>query len=222
MDFLYMAITWNSKSIATVLAAVIAAIAAVCSAIFSKNASNKSNEVAYEIGKLDSRMQKERRFIDTISAERVVWINKLRESFATFNKQLFVTSRMRNREKLNQPIDRGDFNNCISELVYILNLIELYLNPTERPVKRLLDIGNDLIDQLTDSAGKVYLKDEYEKLVEEMTFHQQVILKSEWARVKEEAEKGEQIDDRRMKELMLESAKSIDKQGEYRYYYKSN
>lgn len=164
------------------------------------------------INKKNNEVLEKRRFIDTISVQRIEWINSVRESFANFNKHVFLYSHVLNRKKFNPTLEfTRDDNFGFAEATYYLNLIELYLNPNEECNIKLIKLQKEAVQNLKDgsiSPAKFNINC-FEKFTEEIHHQQQIILKAEWWRIKEETETGKQVDDVKMKEIFKETENRI-------------
>ncbi|MFH7833845.1 hypothetical protein [Bacillus luti] len=160
----------------------------------------------------NNKVSKEKRFIDTISTERVKWINDLRDNFSEFLKLVHMQAADFDRIKSLgiDSINRDELRNRSIEISYLKNRIHLYLNPTEIITKKLIEHLEDIADVLCTFDINAFDFDQVDDLVQNLGYLQQVILKSEWRRVKEENEKGKEIDDKRMDSIYLETAKKID------------
>jgi hypothetical protein len=160
----------------------------------------------------NNKVSKENRFIDSISVERVNWINTLRDNFSEFLKlthlQLNDFDRMVGRGM--ESIDEGELIKRSSEITYLHSRIFLFLNSTELTTQKLILIQNDIVSALCNGDTSKYNGENIVAWVEDLIYFQQVILKSEWRRVKEENKKGKEIDEKRMNSIYVETAKKID------------
>lgn len=197
------------------IAALVALGVAIIGALVNLYIANKNRKSSIEIGRLSAETSKKigelnigelekRRFIDTISGQRIEWINKLRGTFVEFNKlshtySMFVFS--------NQSNSDFNFGGIYQEIIAAKNHIDLLLNPEELFSKYLMKYLNLLIDSLHSHDFNM---ETYKKNEEMISYIQQVILKSEWKRIKVETEKGRQITDMEMKQIFEGIGKKID------------
>jgi hypothetical protein len=142
------------------------------------------------------RMSRRTAFINTVSAERVKWIDKLRENISTFCG-LTYTWQASNLEGKPESLD---FEKQVDRMRH---LIRLQLNPAgthDREIERLLAA----IPQLTDKT-KV---NELHSALNDLVIVSQKLLKEEWDKVKEEAKRGDLKDADNCFERMLRRANS--------------
>lgn len=141
------------------------------------------------------------RYIDSINAERVKWINKIRELFSEYDKIAFLMG-----ENITYNDIRGN-SELSKELIYLNNHIELFLNPTEVITKEVIKLQ----DSITENArsGTANIKQLQEQLYN-LHYLQQVILKSEWKRVKKETKKGREIKKNDLRDIYIEISIAID------------
>lgn len=200
--------------------AVLAAIIALSGSILSyngnketikaaKESSQKSVEVSQALGDLNASSLDKQRLIDSISAQRIEWINKLRDTFVEFNKYTHTYSMLRFSQNFGKNLGYNhvtDYQNIIG----VKNHIELLLNPNEYFTEKLLFHLDGLINSLHSSDVDFNII-EYNKQKKRISFIQQVILKSEWKRIKTETENGKQVSDKEMNDIFIIVAKKIDK-----------
>jgi hypothetical protein len=197
----------NNAKLAAIVAIVTAAIALIgiiVSSIISYKGVKNSAKVTREIGKGNISSLEKRRLIDTISAQRIEWINKLRDEFVQFNKKTHTMSMLILSTKKGENTDYN-FGNDYQEIIAFKNHIELLVNPTEFFSKKIIDYLERVLDSLISDDFNAYkINKDY------LSFIQQVILKAEWKRIKIETEKGEQINKEQMNEIFVGVAKEID------------
>ena len=121
-------------------------------------------------------------FIDTITAERINWLEKIRLDISRFSglTSFWVKSL--------QNIESEESNEVLKEIDVLRVMIKLRLNPEgkhDQEIMRLLDV----VSQLTNETDLSVLNGELEKL----TIHSQKLLKEEWERVKKESRRGKEI-----------------------------
>lgn len=143
--------------------------------------------------------ERKRRFIDAISMQRIEWINNLRKLFVDYDEVLssihasFIEIEAQNDESISVDMYIKLKEDNV-KLLSIQNNIELFLNPNEFFSKKLSFNFEVIIKMIED--------DVFGMLVSEVRtiiyFIEQVILKSEWKRIKAETKKGRQLNDREM------------------------
>ncbi len=188
--------------------AIIALSGTIITSVNSSKIAKKTSLISKEIGEKNVQSLEKRRLIDTISSQRIEWINSIRREFVEFNK-LSHTYSMRHyvaRRVLNDN-QNLDFGELYQDMVAAKNHIELLLNPQEIFSTKLTIELNKIMDSLhvQEFVMKTYV---YHK--ENAAFIQQVILKAEWKRIKEETARGEQISKEEMNEFFEEISKEID------------
>ncbi|PGA23613.1 MULTISPECIES: hypothetical protein [Bacillus cereus group] len=163
----------------------------------------------------NNRVLKEERFIDAISAERVKWINTLRDKFSEYNKLVHIQmngidSIVNLNGRSIEELKIEELRKRAYEITFLHNHIELFLNPTEPVTEKLLQTQDKVTRYLTATDYNMFNYEEVKQWALNLHYLQQVILKSEWKRVKEENEKGKEINDQRMNEIFINTAKKID------------
>jgi len=198
--------------IVAVIAACAAIIAAIISAYFSYKASTKSskasgevnkevanmnNEVNKKIANVSAEIQKEiasinvnaldkQRINETISIQRMEWVNKLRDMFVIFNKITHTYSMV----KFTHYFKGIDFKTKIDDYQEIISAqdnIKLLLNPNEWTSIKLEETMEKLVLNLINQDTN---KKEYDELRQKIQYLEQVILKAEWKRTVREIEEG--------------------------------
>ncbi|HUW19857.1 MAG TPA: hypothetical protein VMW16_11200 [Sedimentisphaerales bacterium] len=128
-------------------------------------------------------ISKKTTFINCVTAERVKWINNLRQNIANFCglTHHFVWSDVGEKEK----------NEILAEIDKLRMLIPLQLNPHEKSTAEIVELLQRIPNQ-TDVRGTPGVGEKYpvEKSIDELICKTQVLLKREWNRVKQEAERG--------------------------------
>ncbi|MCM2674077.1 hypothetical protein [Alkalicoccobacillus plakortidis] len=141
-------------------------------------------------------------YVNTISTERIKWLNSLREKFADYNNTSFSIKHRQDENRIlrdNGLETKGyDLNEESRELIHKKNLIILYLNPSEIISKALSNVMvsdyYNIVNPKTTSASEETL------LIQDKIMDiQQIILKSEWKRLKLEQEKGRELDEKEVK-----------------------
>ncbi|MEK3974760.1 hypothetical protein [Psychrobacillus sp. FSL K6-1267] len=146
------------------------------------------------IGKWNISSLKQRRYIDTISKERIEWLNKIRNSFVEFSTTtleytiLWDVYKAKDLEKEHEKSKQ--LYDALIKLHATSEKISLLLNPTEEfSIKHDGDCAN-LLDVLSEEK---FIREEYTKRHAVLHFTQQVILKAEWQRIIKEIEIGKKL-----------------------------
>jgi hypothetical protein len=206
----------ESAADSAMIAATAAIIGALIGATVSIFAAAVNSKTAKKVGTINAGELEKRRFIDTVSTERIKWINEVRDKFAQYNKIVFIMGKETAVIKLTRQEGKGykeslDLNKSYDELIYYENLIDLFLNPIEKETKVIKKHMKMLRDNITEYKRN-FDPDEFENAFENLLYAQQVILKAEWKRLKEEAKKGEELSDEDAKKLAEYYAKEIKKE----------
>lgn len=126
--------------------------------------------------------------IDALTKQRIEWLNTVRQNFVDFNNQAHELFFAINLNK------KGDY---IYEKYHLLEKsktnISLLLNPKERWVRSLNDKSKEFLDIILVGDIEQIKEVEFKSLRESIHFNQQIILKSEWKRIKEEIKKGREL-----------------------------
>lgn len=118
-------------------------------------------------------------FINTVTAERVKWIERLRENISQFCGLTYTWS----VSKL-EDTDRGE--KIVEEIDKLRHLIRLQLNPDGELDKKIEELIAKIPD-LTHETQTEQLTAELNNLVKTT----QELLKSEWEKVKAESKRGD-------------------------------
>ncbi|GKU82916.1 hypothetical protein [Niallia sp. NCCP-28] len=164
----------------------------------AKESSDASNQTSERLAILEAETQSKQRLIEVVSTQRVQWINSLRENFSQLAR---VTYQMTNLRERNEDVP----NELDIELNYYVNHIELFLNPTEELTKTFIVIKDTVGNYLMSHAPFDIRR--YGAMMQDLHYLQQVILKSEWRRLKLESTTGTEVDD--MEEIHKMIAKKI-------------
>ena len=194
----------DDKSMLYIAGATATIIVGIIAAIINVIINWKSNKAS-----------KEQRFIQTISAQRVEWINNIRDLFSEYNKTAFLQA-IRLHELA--TVQASKIEDLKVQVVSLNNHIELFLNPTEIVSKKLLEQQENITSMLIEADPNLN-HDNIENSLLTLHYIQQVILKAEWKRVKEENRKGTEITDKRMMKIFQETAGKIDPK-EYNLIFK--
>ena len=129
-----------------------------------------------------SRITKQTKYIDTITIERIKWLEKLRNDISRFSglTSFWVKSL--------RCLDDTQSHEVLKELDVLRVMIKLRLNPTGEFDKQIMQ-ALDRIPLLTGKNDLTEMDGELEKL----TRLSQGLLKEEWQRVKKESRKGVEV-----------------------------
>ena len=118
-------------------------------------------------------------YINSVTAERVKWINALRENISKYAGLTYnwVISEVEEGSDESKEI--------LKEIDQVRILIQLQLNPSEELSQKIIS-WIDQVSRHTHESQKDKLKDDLKGLVADV----QKLLKEEWDKVKDEAEKG--------------------------------
>jgi hypothetical protein len=170
------------------------------------------------IGIYNLLLLKGNRYISSVSAERMKWINNIRDLFSQYDK-IAVLQITRFNELIHYKNTK--IEDVSNELIYLNNHIELFLNPTEIVTVKLMEIQNSITEQLLNDFPLPQFNDkELSKKLLLLHYVQQVILKTEWKRIKKENKLGKEITDEDMNDMFKKTALSIDEM-KYNLIFKS-
>ncbi|MBL4978722.1 hypothetical protein [Bacillus halotolerans] len=173
----------------SIISAIIALLGTGVSAYFSWKATNRKT------------------LIDTISAQRIEWVNQLRDKFVQFNKlvkdQSYTMLKLRNET----PMVESELIEKVHNLNAAINHIELLLNPNEFYAKKLTDRLKDAVHIIFDDEE--FIVEDFRDCVDDIGLIQQVILKAEWKRIKEETKRGRELTDVEISRIYSEKEKEI-------------
>lgn len=154
----------------------------------------------------NSKTAQKQLLVQTISEERIKWINALHDEFVDFYKNLSIY------EKILSESEEGSIDAEKTKkyelLVASIYKITLMLNPSEHYMNYLIERINLLL-QVKSTLGDDHDLNPYLKTLREANDLQQIILKSEWRRVKEESAKGKELSNKKVNDLYNEIARSI-------------
>lgn len=136
-------------------------------------------------------------FINTVTSERVKWINTLRENISEF---CGLTHHW-----VHTKLSESEANLALKEIDKLRIYIKLQLNPDDPADQELIRIIDKIPDH-TDETQKEKLKE----LINAAIISTQNLLKTEWERVKLEAKRGEITSRKRSNKTLRSTAKSGD------------
>jgi len=121
-------------------------------------------------------------FINTVTAERIKWIGKLRESISTF---CGTAHYWRFSTQKGSPAALKK----IEEIDTLRHLIALQLNPGGTIDREIQDLVGQIVSM---SSGHIKVTDdEYRQRLEQLIETTQKLLKTEWDKVKDESRRGD-------------------------------
>ncbi|MGY4556824.1 hypothetical protein [Bacillus thuringiensis] len=227
----------------TSLMAFITAIISLAGVAFASYMSYKTvrstNDITESLGTHNLEALKQKRYIDAISTERVKWINTMMDNFSAFVKNVNLqvsdirnlTSEQHKMENVyHQMADIRELKSeqhtavnkkmieRLNEIMYIGNHIYFLLNPTEPICIEIRKLQVQIWNSLEKFNGTEFDYTRMIGLIDDLVFFYQVVLKSEWERVKEENKTGEEIDDVTMNDTCKGVAEKIDKDVYNKYF----
>ena len=160
--------------------------------------------VFYTVNRTNKTKLKEL-LVQTISEERIRWINTLRDEFVEFNKNIVVYKAIIDEHEGDSSSEE---NRKFEEVIASIHRITLLLNPSEHYMQYLIEEINGLSQASSTIRGE-YDPQPFIDAKWRITDLQQVILKAEWARVKKESKTGKELSDKEIKGIYDETAKGI-------------
>lgn len=134
------------------------------------------------------KTNKKTSFINTVTSERVKWLDKLRKNISDFCGLTHTWTRA-------QIQDSPEATEILAEIDKLRYLIRLQLNPKRVDGKSNIDKKiEDLIDKIPDLTDNVH-REELNKAMKELITLSQKLLKDEWEKVKSESKLGALKDD---------------------------
>ncbi|MGN4739077.1 hypothetical protein [Bacillus cereus group sp. MYBK227-1] len=215
----------------TIITAIVAIITIIITSIISIRTARKSNELAKDLGEKNLKALEQKRYIDAISAERVKWINDMRDRFSEYLKLAHI--QMNDLDKLKFDIlAKGktdpevkksalELRDRYFEIVYVSNYIFLLLNPKEPVTEKLIGLHEEITTALNIKNIDAFKYGDWEQVVIDASYFHQLILKAEWKRVKEENKIGEEIDDAATNEIYIRIAEKLDEDVYNKYFNQS-
>ncbi|MED1093943.1 hypothetical protein [Bacillus paramycoides] len=212
----------------TIITGIVAIVTIIITSIISIRTARKSNELAKDLGEKNLKALEQKRYIDAISAERVKWINDMRDRFSEYLKLAHI--QMNDLDKLKFDIlAKGETHPEVKksalelrdryfEIVYVSNYIFLLLNPKEPVTEKLIGLHEEITTALNIKNINAFKYGDCEQVVKDSSYFHQVILKAEWKRVKEENKKGEEIDDAATNDIYITIAKKLDEDVYNKYF----
>ncbi|PFN28589.1 hypothetical protein [Bacillus cereus] len=134
----------------TTVIAVITALISLLGALFSSYMSSKTstgtNKITKSLGERNLKSSEQKRYIETISAERVKWINNMRDRFSEYIKLVHIQMNDFDKWKSqgDKDIDEDELRKRYFDITSVNNQINLLLNQTEPIVKKLVKSQSEL------------------------------------------------------------------------------
>ena len=127
------------------------------------------------------KLKRKTHFVDTITAERIKWLEKLRGDISRFSGLTsFWTKSLKG-------IDDEYSRDVLKEIDILRIMIKLRLNPNGKYDKEIITLVDD-IPKITDNVDMTELNNK----LDELTSASQKLLKEEWDRVRKEVQKGKE------------------------------
>ena len=148
---------------------------------------------------INYRQSRRTGFINTVTSERVKWIEKLRQNISTFCGLTYNWS-------YSQLEGKPEETEILRETDKLRHLIRLQLNPDpdsklERKIEELIE----RIPELTHIDRRNELRDSLDELIKTS----QSLLKEEWDKVKAESKRGDLKENENFLDPLLEKINSI-------------
>ncbi|MFV4883342.1 hypothetical protein [Bacillus velezensis] len=200
----------NGSLISTIAPYAVASASVLASIVvgwFSYRAAKSAEKTSHKIGEQNIKALDKSRYIEIISKERSEWIHNVRKKFAEFNEKFHLLNIRMNSEQSYTSISE-DLRKQYNEFRLIWAEINLYLNPTEVVSKTLRSEVTRLVLSLapTEKRYKGYDQINVVSTFTNVTYLQNIILKSEWRRLKQEVEKGHELEIKEVEEIYKEIA----------------
>ena len=128
------------------------------------------------------RNSKRTTFINTVTSERVKWIEKLRQSISTF-------CGLAHYWRFSTTKGSDDQKSKIEEIDKLRHLIVLQLNPHGTIDKEIQTLVGEIVSM--SSGHRDVSNEDYRKQLDRLTAKTQELLKAEWEKVKDESVYGD-------------------------------
>lgn len=212
MELLFIILTTESKSSGPSFTDYFTIGGVLITGAISLFAAIKSSKTSKTVASMSSIDLSKARVADTISTQRIEWINNVRNCFADFHKSVFLHTKILRKYPSLEHFNNEELQQSIGEAKYYSNLMELYLNPTEEIVKLLMESVEKCINDIErptslSSIGLEFLLKNY---LTKITAYQQVILKAEWQIVRKEIKDGKELEKEEKETIYFDVAKRID------------
>ena len=131
------------------------------------------------------RNAKTTRFINTVTNQRVQWIEQLRQDISAYSSAVALLG-------FGQA-GAGDADNVLEQAYRLVRAIRLRLNPNSGIDQEIESLLNEITQELQGGGAQA---SRLSALLERLTTSAQLLLKAEWEKVKSEAEHGRLAADR--------------------------
>jgi|GEM_PF-976791 len=125
------------------------------------------------------RISRKTAFINTVTTERIKWIEQLRQDISTFSGLTYTWC-------FSDIEGKPEENEFLQKIDKLRHVIRLRLNPEGEYDKKL----EELIRKIPDLTA-ITKREELKQALEELTVTTQKLLKEEWEKVKQEAKRGD-------------------------------
>ncbi|USY31711.1 MULTISPECIES: hypothetical protein [Bacillus subtilis group] len=195
------------STIAPYAVAVASVIASIVVGWYSYRASKSAEETSHEIGEQNIKALDKSRYIEIISKERSEWIHNVRNNFAEFNEKFHLLTTEMN-DSIDYSVISSHLHKQWNDLRLVWAKIDLYLNPTEVVSKKLKrEVASIFLEIApTEERYKNFDQIKVISIFMNVTYLQNIILKSEWRRLKKEVEKGHELEIKEVEEIYKEIA----------------
>ena len=154
---------------------------------------------------LTVKANKAQRINESITSQRTDWINKLRDEFVRFNELYEKNTFMHYLHDKHKEKNDNLYEDYFS-LIGSINRIVLMINPKEI-------FASELIKEMKDGSVSVinakFSRDICRKHAERILDFQQIIMKAEWRRIREETNNGKPITTEKMNCILKEEAQKL-------------
>lgn len=130
------------------------------------------------------KTNKKTAFINTVTSERVKWLDKLRDNISTFAGITHTWTR-----DLHQTSEEA--TKLVSEIDKLRYLIRLQLNPKEVDGQPNVDKRIETLIAKIPTLTDIHFRDELDEAINQLMLESQELLKNEWEKVKLESKNGE-------------------------------
>lgn len=230
-------------SVMAFITALVSLVGVAFASYMSYKTARSTNDITESLGTQNLEALKQKRYIDAISTERVKWINTMRDNFSAFVKNVNLqVSDIRNltsgqykmenvyhqmsgiselKSEQHKVVEEKMIER-LNEMMYIGNHIYFLLNPTEPICIEIRKLQVQIVKSLERFNGTEFDYAWMTDAIDDLGFFYQVVLKSEWKRVKEENKTGEEIDDVTMNNIYIGVAEKLDKDVYNKYFNQPN
>lgn len=129
------------------------------------------------------RVNRKTSFINTVTNERIKWLDKLRENLSNFSAQVYELGQTSTGPELG--LGTPEYEEKLIKIRRIQIMLKLQLNPNDIHDQTV----TDLIDEIFDLIERSDL-DEIPDKMDSLVSATQSMLKAEWEKVKHESLKG--------------------------------